>query len=199
MKRLILIRHGETDYTLNRKYCGHEDIPLNAEGIKQAECLLARLKNLKIDRVYSSDLKRAVQTAKIVFRDRVVFRRKALREVDFGSFSGLTFEKTKSMYPGIYKMWMQSPKDVKIPKGESLFNLARRVGKCFERVSNQNQKKTVALVTHGGPIRVILLKLLKLNLDKFWDIEQHVAAINIIDFENNAPKILTINDTSYLD
>ena len=67
MEKLILIRHGQTDYTLQRRYCGHEDIPLNDYGIKQVTRLRKRLNNIRIDNVYSSNLKRALETAQILF------------------------------------------------------------------------------------------------------------------------------------
>lgn len=184
MKKLILIRHCETDYTLQRRYCGHEDIALNDKGIEQAKVLNAKLKNIKIDRIYSSDLRRAFQTAKIAFQNRIIFKRKGLREIDFGQFSGLTFDEAGKTYPDVYKTWLSNPKNVKIPKGESLSDFAKRIERCFRRISNQNSGKTVALVSHGGPMRLIILKILRQGLDKFWDVRLDPTAVNIIDFKD---------------
>lgn len=180
MKKLILIRHGETDYTEQRRYCGHGDVPLNARGIEQAEYLRAKLKNIKIDTIYSSDLKRALQTAKIAFPKRIIYRRKGLRENDFGRFSGLTYEEAGKTYPRAYSLWMHNPLDAKIPGGENLPNFAKRVEGCFKRIFDRNPKKTVAIVSHGGAIHIILLKLRKQGLDKFWDIAVKTAAVNIV-------------------
>ncbi len=198
MKKLILIRHGETDYTLQRRYCGHEDIPLNARGIEQANYLRYKLKNIKVDRVYSSDLKRTFQTAKIIFQNKIIYKRKKLREIDFGVFSGLTFEDVNRLYHDVYKAWLDNPANVKIPEGESLPGFVRRVEKSINEIFNQNMKKTVALVSHGGTIRVILLKMLRQDLDKFWNIQQDSTALNIIGFKNGIPEIIKINDTSHL-
>ncbi len=198
MKKLILIRHGETDYTLQRRYCGHEDISLNARGIEQANYLRYKLKNIKVDRVYSSDLKRTFQTAKIIFQNKIIYKRKKLREIDFGVFSGLTLEDVNRLYPDVYKAWLDNPANVKIPEGESLPGFVRRVEKSFNKIFNQNMKKTVALVSHGGTIRVILLKMLRQDLDKFWNIQQDSTALNIIGFKNGIPEIIKINDTSHL-
>ena len=72
MTRLILIRHGETDYNLQNRYCGFSNPPLNNKGIWQSKRLIERLTDLRIDKIYSSDLKRAYQTAKMVFRDNLI-------------------------------------------------------------------------------------------------------------------------------
>ena len=184
MKKLILVRHGETDYTLERKYCGHENIALNAAGIKQAKRLRSKLKGLKIDTLYSSDLKRALQTAKFAFPKRVILKRKGLREINFGRFSGLTFEEANKIYPGVCNALLSNPIKTKIPKGDNFFDFANRVEKCFKTILRQNSGKTVALVTHGGVIRIIILKILQKSFDKFWDINPEIAGIKIIDFKN---------------
>jgi len=199
MKRLILIRHGETDYTKAKRYCGHENTPLNAKGIKQVKRLGKRLKNMKVDKVYCSSLKRTRETAEIVFPGRTLLRRRGLREIDFGKFSGLTFEEACRIHPRAYKTWIGNPLNAKIPEGESMRGFAKRVIRCFKKISGQNPKKIVVLVAHGGPIHIILLKLLGLGLDKFWDLKQAVTAFNVIDFKNGAAKVLKINDTSHLD
>ncbi|MCQ9207675.1 MAG: histidine phosphatase family protein [Omnitrophica bacterium] len=182
MKKLILIRHGETEYTRQRRYCGHGDIPLNIKGIEQAKRLRAKLKNIKIDIIYSSDLKRALQTAKIAFPKRIIYKRKGLRENDFGQFSGLTFGEASKIYPRVYRRWMCNPLEAKIPDGENLPNFAKRVEGCFKRIFDRNPKRTVVLVSHGGAIRIMLLKLRHQGWDKFWDITVKTADVNIIRF-----------------
>lgn len=197
--RLILIRHGETDYTLQRRYCGHENIPLNANGIGQADRLRDRLKKIKADSVYSSDLKRAFQTARIIFQGKVIHKRTGLREINFGQLSGLTFEESGRLFPDIYKAWLSNPAKARIPEGENLNDFAERVENCISRIFKQNLNKTVALVSHGGTIRIIILKLLKQSLDDFWNIQQDLTALNIIEFENKTAKAVKVNDTLHLE
>ncbi len=198
MKRLILIRHGETEFTSQRRYCGHEDVPLNGDGIKQIECLRHRLDGVKIDTVYSSDLRRAMQTAGIIFKGRRILKDESLREIDLGAFSGLTFTQAQRLYPKIYGTFLKNPQDVKMPKGESVRGFAKRVTIGFADICRKTKNKTVAIITHGGTIRILLLKISGSPLDKFWTIEQDTAAINIVEFKDGIPKILKINDTSYL-
>lgn len=196
MKKLILIRHGETEYTKNRRYCGRENIPLNKKGIKQAERLASKLRNRRVDRVYSSDLARAFHTARIVFAGKAVFARRAFREINFGKCTGMNFGEISTKYPALGDAWVNSPERVKIPGGESLLEMAKRARRCFNVIFAQNRGKIVAIVAHGGVIRVILLQLMGHTLDKFWKIEQSTAAINVIEFKNGNPKFLKINDTN---
>ena len=198
MDKLILIRHGQTDYTQDKRYCGHTNIPLNKDGRRQVRRLRSKLKKIKIDKVYSSDLRRAVQTAKLLFRGKRVLKQKALREFDFGIFCGLTYKEVERLYPNIYDRWIKKPGSIKIPEGEDMRNFIQRVTAGLTKIASQNKKKTVAIVSHGGVIRIMLIKILKLGLDRFWDIEQRAAALNIIEYTDKEPKIVKLNNTSYL-
>lgn len=182
MKRLILIRHGETDYTLKKRFCGQENIPLNISGKAEVRRLRQRLARFKIDRIYSSDLKRALETAKILFKERVIFKRKCLREIDFGCISGMTYDEVNTLYPAVLRSMEVEPLSMKIPQGEGLVDFSRRVTKCYWDIALENRNKTVAIVSHGGPIRIILLNLAGLTLDSFWKIEVDTAAFDMIEF-----------------
>lgn len=195
MTRLILIRHGQTDYNLHNKYCGINNPPLNITGVQQAKKLAHKLKNFKIDKIYSSDLKRAYQTAKIIFKNSSIKKTKKLREMNFGIFEGLKYEEIIKKHSKIYTRWIDNPQNIKIPKGESLNKLNKRVLKNLFCILSRHPEKTIAVVTHEGPIRIILNDMLKQN---FWRIKQNNCALNIIEYpENMPPKIVTINDTPY--
>ncbi|MBL7069421.1 MAG: histidine phosphatase family protein [Candidatus Omnitrophica bacterium] len=198
MKRLILIRHGETQYSKKGQYCGFEDASLNATGVEQSHRLKQRLRSFKVDKVYSSDLKRCLDTACIVFGNKVIHKRRGLREINFGALVGLRYDDLKKEYPELYRLWPRSPEKLKMPKGEHMLDFTRRVKRCFNEIARKNRRKVVVIVAHGGSLRVILLKLLKKTLDKMWEIEQETAAFSVIDFVGGVPKILKINDTSHL-
>lgn len=198
MKKLFLIRHAETDYTLQKKYCGYKNTPLNAKGIRQAKRLYHRFKNIKVDRIYSSDLGRAYQTAKIIFPNKNIFKKQSLREINFGKFCELTWEEASKRYPKIYKKWLSNPIDVRIPNGEAMLEFTERVKECFRKIYEKDLDKTVAIISHGGVVRIILLDILKEEVGLFWNIEQGTAAINIIDFRKGTPRVVKINDTSHL-
>lgn len=198
MKRLILIRHGETGYTRARKYCGHKDVPLNKVGRVQSKLLRSSLAKEKIDKIYSSDLRRAYETARIVFGKRRITRKKELREMDFGVLNGLVYEEAQAQFPDIYSSWLSSPMETSIPGGERMRDFAKRVNRCFNEISHRNSDANVAILSHGGPIRVILLDILGWNIRRFAEIEQGTAAINIIEYINDNPTVVTMNDTSHL-
>lgn len=196
--KVILIRHGETEWSYQKRYCGFTDIELNEKGRQQARRLLKRLSKEKIHKVYSSDMKRTVQFAKIVFKDLPVEELLDLREMNLGIFEGLTYQDIMEKYPRVYGEWLGSPLDIIIPRGEGLKILARRVRKALRRILYQNSNKTVAVFTHGGPIRVISCDILKLDLKEIWQIEIGLASISIIEFVKVKGKIHLLNDISYL-
>ena len=199
MTRLILIRHGETDYNLQNRYCGFSNPCLNDKGISQSRSLAMRLSDYKIDRVYSSDLKRALQSAKIIFKNYHIEEMADFREMNFGIFEGLKYEEIIKKYPEIYQEWIDNPMCTRVPEGEGLKELTRRVIEQVDRIISQYKDKTIAIVTHGGPIRKILCTSLGYGMDMFWQIEQDIAALNIIEYSKELiPAIIKMNDTSHL-
>jgi len=199
MTRLILIRHGETDYSLERRYCGFADPSLNSNGLSQVQKLADSLEGITVDKVYSSDLKRAYETAGIVFRDQPIDQISDFREINFGSFEGLRFKEAVEKYPKLYRDWIDHPESIKIPEGESLSELNQRVLSKLASILSENDDKTIALVAHGGSIGVIFCSLLNLGLEKIWDIRQDLSALNIIDYpKGQVPIVIKRNDTTHL-
>lgn len=199
MTRLILIRHGETEYSLQKRYCGFSDPPLNENGIRQSERLFSKLKKTRVDRVYSSDLQRALQSARIIFRKPALEQFSDFREMDFGVLEGLRYEEIINIYPKLYRDWLKYPEEIKIPQGESLEELSKRVNAKLSSILSENKGKVIALVTHGGPIRTILCNTLRFDLKMFWQIKQEIGALNIIDYSDELiPAVVKMNDTSHL-
>ncbi len=192
--RLILIRHGETNYSRTRRYCGFSDPPLNDNGIRQSRQLAARLTGMRIDKVYSSDLMRARQTAEIVFPKDSVEPIADWREMNFGRFEGLTHEQLVHRYPTLYRDWVDNPAEVKPPEGEGLRDLHQRVQERIAAVVSQYEGRTVAVVTHGGPIRIALCDALQLGLTMFWQVQQALGAWNAIDYTAGAPPTVIVRD-----
>ena len=196
---MILIRHGETDYTLQKRYCGFSDPPLNNRGREQAKALADRFKTDRIDVVYSSDLERALRTAEKVFAGKSVRRSANFREVNFGIFEGMKYEEIVEKHPRLYDRWLENPAECKIPGGETLRVLEERVNAGLLSILSKHKGKIVVLVTHCGPIRVVLSGIMGLDPSKFWGIAQGTAAVNIIDFvEGASPAVVKTNDTSHL-
>jgi alpha-ribazole phosphatase len=196
--RIILIRHGQTDWSSQKRYNGITDVSLNEEGKSQARRLCERLKSEKIHKVYSSDMKRTLQFAAIALKDMSIEKLFQLREMNFGVFEGLTYGEIMNKYPDIYKQWLRNPLKTVIRGTESLDSLAERVRNALAQVLSLNKNLTVAVFTHAGPIKVILCDALKLGLEKIWQIEQDLAGLSIIEFDKGNCKVCLLNDTSYL-
>lgn len=199
MIRLILIRHAQTDYSLQNRYCGFSNPSLNNKGIWQSKKLADRLGNLSSVKVYSSDFKRAYQTAKIIFRNNSIEKAADFREMNFGLFEGLKYEEIVRKYPKLYRDWVDNPEKVRIPAGERLKDLNKRVKERLSFILSQYEGKTLAVVTHGGPIKVILCDALKFDVNMFWKIRQEISALNIIDYaKESSPVVVKMNDISHL-
>ena len=146
--RIILVRHGETDWNRERRWQGHADRPLNDTGREQAEALAAELAGEPIAAVYSSDLLRAHETARVV-ADRLgldVTAVPALRERRFGSWEGLQDVEVERRFPGA-----NGP-----PDGETREEMTRRVLDSLAEIAAAHAGRTVLVVSHGGPIRAVL-------------------------------------------
>ena len=157
------------------------------------------MKDLRIDKVISSDLERAHETARIVFRRNSVEKTADLREMNFGLFEGLRYEEIAGKYASLCQKWVDNPKKVRIPAGESLGDLSKRVCRKLSSILSQHEGKTLAIVTHGGPIRIILCEALKSNIEMFWRIEQQPGALNVVEYAEGAPPaVVRMNDVSHL-
>lgn len=189
---LILIRHGQTDWNLKKRYCGFVDLSLNQIGKKQAEGLRKRFKKEKVDKVYSSDKKRAVQSAEIIFKGREIEKIEDLREIHFGVFEGFTHKEVMEKYPEIYRRWLKDPFSVVIPGGEGLQNFKKRIIKAFKKIVTLNKGKAAAVVCHGGPISIFINHILKSK--DFWGKIPSSASVSIIEFKNGKPRIELFND-----
>jgi broad specificity phosphatase PhoE len=208
IERIILIRHGESNANVMNKFSGFQDVDLTEKGIWQAKRLAQRLKNVEVDKVYCSDLKRAHHTAKIVFGNREIdiIPRPNLKEMNFGVWEGYTFEevKLKFGYGEEFNYWTENT-NVKacIPKGESLIKLNERVMGEFNKIlkfhESIDKNETISIVCHGGTIRVILVNILHMKLEKMWNIAQYSTALNIISYSEKSTFINLMNDISHLE
>jgi broad specificity phosphatase PhoE len=150
MARILLVRHGETDWNLSRRLQGHADLPLNETGRKQARALADELAEVELDAVYSSDLSRAFETARIVAEPRglEVTALEELRERHFGSWEGLTDDEIQSRFPEVAEGVLGD--------GETREELDRRVFDVLQRIAREHSDGTVLVVSHGGPLRAVL-------------------------------------------
>ncbi len=134
--RIFLVRHGATDWNLAGRCQGTTDLELNETGLRQAEAAALGLTGEKITAVYSSDLKRARQTAEAVARRHhlAVLVEESIRELDHGELEGLTFAEIHAVRPDFIRRWRDEPADADIPGGEKLAQVARRAWDGLGRI-----------------------------------------------------------------
>ena len=152
--RILLARHGETDWNRVGRWQGHADPPLNDLGRRQAAELAERLAGDGISAVYTSDLRRASETAGVI-ADRLglpVVEDAALREIDVGSWSGLTRAEVEQRFPDGFARWRAGEIG---HDGETREQLTARVVTAVERIAATHQGDTILVVTHGGSIRAL--------------------------------------------
>lgn len=171
--RLILVRHGQSVLGRAKRYAGHRDTPLSPEGRDAISRLRARFRRLAPDVIFSSDLRRCVQTARILSPSGEIHRSARLRELDFGAWDGRTAEACRRRDPRRFERWMRDPWSARPPRGESLSLLHARVRAFVNSIARRFPNRTLALVTHGGPIRALLAS----DRTDFWDVEVPPGAL----------------------
>lgn len=158
--RICLIRHGETDWNACRRIQGQMDIPLNDNGRAQAEAMSHQACGYRFHGIYSSDLGRAVDTARML-ADRCGLEARtmpALRERHFGRLQGLTAAEAAMRYPQIYASYKARDPDCDFETGESLLQFSQRVSHALEALIGNHAGQTLALVSHAGVLDMVYRK-----------------------------------------
>lgn len=194
--KLLLIRHGQTNCNLEKRYSGFLDVDINATGKKQAKLLHKRLKKIQIHNVYSSDRLRAINSAKIIFKNLKVSIDPGLRELHFGIFEGLTYAQIMKKHPQEYKKWLVNPFKTSIPQGENLYDFQKRILTSFKNIISNNIAKTAAIVCHGGVISIFINSILKSK--DFWNYIPDSTSLSIVERIGNNTDIKLFNDTTHL-
>lgn len=198
--RLILVRHGETDWNKEGRYQGQIDTELSERGLEQGRRLAQALAELPIDEFYSSHLKRARMTAQFCadYHGRPVHIDERLQEIAHGTWEGLLAEEVKKDYVELLQAWRENPASVQMPEGESLQELAERSMAAFEKIATDNLGKTVLVAAHDATNKVIICKLLKADLNSFWQVKQDNTCINVIEYEAGTWRIVLLNSTQHM-
>jgi broad specificity phosphatase PhoE len=197
----ILLRHGQTALSVERRFAGRGDIPLTDTGLRQAAAAAARLAARGgIDLVVSSPLSRARKTAEAVAdaTGAGLLIDDDLAETDFGDWEGLTFAEVMKRWPEEMKSWMGST-DLAPPGGESLAGAARRALAALDRVLAGQAGQTVVVVSHVTPIKTIICRALLAPPAALFRIHLDVASLSEADWFADGPALLrSMNDTAHL-
>ncbi|MEV4764158.1 bifunctional RNase H/acid phosphatase [Micromonospora chokoriensis] len=201
--RLILVRHGETEYTEQRRYSGRGDVPLSEKGRAQVRETATRVAALAptVAAVLSSPLSRCTATAAAIagaLGDVPVRTEDDLIECDFGQWEGRTFAEVREGWPGEMDAWLASPR-VAPPGGESFTHVAERAHRVVAGLLTAYPGETVVLVSHVSPIKLVLRDALAAGDGFLHRLFLDAAGISVLDmWPDGGVAVRTVNDTSHL-
>ncbi|PKM77991.1 MAG: alpha-ribazole phosphatase [Firmicutes bacterium HGW-Firmicutes-15] len=179
--RIIMVRHGQTDWNAQQKYQGQSDIPLNETGRAQAYQTALHLQDQESPQViFCSDLMRARETAQIIGRSLGIesICDARLRELSFGEWEGMTFTEVYEKYPQAFNEWVRDTETYIVPGGESFQSLSKRVLQFIHEIKQANHQVAL-LVTHGGVIKAVLRHADECT--DLWENAVETASFLIID------------------
>lgn len=193
MLRVFLIRHGETDWNVERRIMGAQAIGLNAIGKAQAHETAGHLAEFSVDALYSSPLLRATETAEILLKDREVslIHDARLCEVDYGAWVGKTFQEVRDM-PG-YIPYYQRLHEPVAPEGETLFQVRDRAVEFVNFLKNKHQVGNIFVVSHADWIKCLLMELLEIPLENLWKIRIDNLSVSLVEWEDRGPRVICMN------
>jgi broad specificity phosphatase PhoE len=198
--RVVLVRHGETEWNRVERFRGRIDIELNDTGRRQARAVAQRASGWQIAAIYSSPLGRALQTAQPIAETcgLEVATLEGMTDVDYGKWAGLSADEARAQWPKVYETWVHTPLLTTFPRGESLRQVQARAWSALEEISAAHQGETIVLVSHVVVNRVLICSALGLIGETFWKVGQDNAAINVLQGANGRYRVLLLNDTCHL-
>lgn len=199
--RLIVLRHGETDWNQESRYQGCIDTRLSSEGRTQAAAAAQALSPCALTAVYSSPLARARETAEAIARPHslAVQTEEAFNEICHGAWEGLTVEEVQAAFPDLYLRWRETPEAVTMPNGESLAQVSDRVLGGLLRLQSHHAGETVCLVTHDVPVRLLILGALGLPPERLWFIGLSATGLSEIEYGREWTTLHRMNSVSHLE
>jgi probable phosphoglycerate mutase len=204
MTEILLIRHGETDWNVEKRLQGHLDIALNAEGRRQAEALGRALLREPLNAIICSDLQRATETAQAIAAPRgmTVHIEPALRERCYGALEGLRYVDINERYPEAYAAWCERDLDARYPAGhnnaETLTEFSQRAIAAVNQLARTFKHKRIVIVTHGGVLECIYRHAKDVTLSTARDFSIFNASINRMTCNGSDMQICNWGDVEHL-
>ena len=200
MGTLFIVRHGQTVWNKEDRIQGHTDVALSERGIQQARSLRERLAAARIDAAYSSDLRRASETAEIVLsgRDVPLYAMPELREYRKGAHEGLTFDEVRARFPNEFPTYVTKDLDFAPEGGESTRAVSARMAGVVNEITQKHLDDSVLVVGHGGSLRAAMRALLGMPLDGNWRFYFGNCTLTIVDVHADNAVLRLFNDASHL-
>ena len=194
--RLLLARHGQTEWNADRRFQGHTDVSLSARGRAQAHALGRALRGRPVTAAYVSPMKRAVETAEIALADAgIPFTPiEALRELSLGEWEGCTVDEIRQQDGDPYAAWLRAPLDCPPPGAEPLPEVRDRVVAAVDLIGEAHGEGDALIIAHGGVISVYACHLLGCSFNQLWRLRVDNCSLTVVQ----TPRLVTLNDTHHL-
>jgi phosphoserine phosphatase len=199
--RLIIVRHGESEWNRTGRYQGQIDTALSELGLAQAEALAERLRNERFDAIFSSPLQRARRTAEAIakYHRAVPFHdAPALLEIDHGEWQGKYTEEIKASYGQGLHEWRHHPTRSQMPGGESFSNILKRVLDFKEQLLLDYDDGDVLISTHDVVVKILVADSLGMNMDRINRIWITNASISVIEYTEDLPYLVSLSEACHL-
>lgn len=203
--RLLLVRHGETEWNRQQQFQGQIDIPLNDNGKQQAQQAAEFLKDIQIDSAVTSPLLRPKETAEIILQfhpDVTLQLNDRLKEIAHGLWEGKFESEIEQEFPGMLQQWKNAPETVQMPEGENLQDIWNRSIPAWQAIVRSIPPNTTCLVVgHDAINKAVMCHLFGLGPEHFWNFKQGNGSVTVIDYPNGPdalPVIESANITSHL-
>jgi len=202
MVRIILVRHGETEWNIQGRYQGQEDTKLSKRGLHQAQLLAKGLVDVPFDVALSSPLERSYITCKTAadLHEVPVQKDERLTEINHGAWEGKLASEIEAAYPKEFALWHTHPEQITMPGegGESLDDVRVRARAAFEDYAKKYDGKTVLVAAHDAVNKAIICDLLGLDMSHFWQIKQDNTCINVLEKDAGVWRVVLLNSTAHM-
>jgi probable phosphoglycerate mutase len=199
--RLIIVRHGESEWNRIGRYQGQHDVPLSDLGLRQAEALALRLCDEPLDMIFTSSLQRAAKTAEAIaryHRETPFEHADALLEINHGDWQGLMADEVIERYGAGLREWREHPTRAQMPNGESFSNILKRVLDFKERLCAEFGDRNVLVSTHDVVVKILVADALGMNMDRINRIWVTNASISVIEYGSDLPYLVSLSEACHL-
>lgn len=199
--RMIIVRHGESEWNRIHRYQGQADAPLSELGARQAEALGQRLRNEQLDAIYTSPLQRAALTAQAIARHHTsvpFFTEPAVLEIDHGAWQGKFVHEIAAEFGDGLREWREHPTRAQMPGGESFSNILKRTLDFKERLCAACPDDTVLVSTHDVVVKILVADALGMNMDRLNRIWVTNASISVIEYGDDLPYLVSLSEACHL-
>lgn len=197
---LIAVRHGETDFNAERRMQGHLDVPLSVTGRVQAQAAAARLADEPIDKIYSSDLQRALETARIIREGREIelVTDLRLREFHMGTFQGMTLSEAREKHGDAWERFFIHDADFALPGGQSRNQKQVEIASFMEEVVRSQAGGRMLVVTHGGILIAMLRHVLGIPASHYFRVSIENTGIQRFRYKNATWQLVSWGEVDHL-